>query len=88
MNPSERKTLSREDYSKGLEKMMMSFGSSQAKKVWSAAKRNYIDSERLEETLAPAVTHAETETDRGTAQCLCIQLVILEGELIIVIVAN
>ena len=88
MNPSEHKTLSREDYSKGLEKMMMSFGSSQAKKVWSAAKRNYIDSERLEETLAPAVTHAETETDRGTAQCLCIQLVILEGELIIVIVAN
>lgn len=80
MNPSERKTLSREDYSKGLEKMMMSFGSSQAKKVWSAAKRNYIDSERLEETLAPAVTHAETETDRGTAQCLCIQLVIFEGE--------
>uniref|UniRef100_A0A1X7THX0 Uncharacterized protein n=1 Tax=Amphimedon queenslandica TaxID=400682 RepID=A0A1X7THX0_AMPQE len=42
-NPSKRKSISKEEYSEGLEKVMMSFGSSQAKKAWSAAKRNHID---------------------------------------------
>ncbi|XP_019858966.1 PREDICTED: DNA-directed RNA polymerase I subunit RPA49-like isoform X2 [Amphimedon queenslandica] len=63
-NPSKRKAISKEEYSEGLEKVMMSFGSSRAKKAWSAAKRNHIDSLRLEETLAPAVSHIETEMDK------------------------
>ena len=67
-NPSKRKAISREEYSEGLEKVMMSFGSSRAKKAWSAAKRNHIDSLRLEETLAPAVSHIETEMDKTMSE--------------------
>ncbi|XP_019860683.1 PREDICTED: spliceosome RNA helicase DDX39B homolog [Amphimedon queenslandica] len=63
-NPSKRKSISKEEYSEGLEKVMMSYSSSRAKKAWSAAKRNHIDSLRLEETLAPTVSHIETEMDK------------------------
>lgn len=59
-----KKPFSREDYSESLDKVLTSFGSVRAKKAWSAAKRNKIDSSLLDVSLAPAVTHAEEEVEK------------------------
>ena len=61
----QKSSYTREDYTNTFDKMVQSFGSERAKRAWSTAKRNKIDSTLLDSTLAPAVSHAEDELKKA-----------------------
>ncbi len=65
--PSKSK-FSREDYTSTHDKMVQSFGSERAKKAWSAAKRNKIDSSVLDSTLLTALDYAEEEMKKANEE--------------------
>jgi hypothetical protein len=59
METNVRDQLSYEEYSSTFDKIVSSFGSTRAKKAWSASKRNKIGEEVLNTAIAPAMEYAE-----------------------------